>query len=111
MIGPTAAEIGTRNPPIAYTRPVLARLGEYVSAFTGFQSTDDAMIVILGASMVYVTIGIWIVDGRPGLAPIRWLLERSFFGAEILDGGTFLNCRQHIPFLLSMLKLPQVNPV
>lgn len=64
----------------AYERPVLARLGEYVSVFTGFQSTDDAMIVILGASVVYVTIGVWIVDGRPGLAPIRRSIERSYDG-------------------------------
>lgn len=61
-----------------YDRPVFARLGEYVSVFTGFQSTDDAMIVILGASVVYVTFGVWIVDGRPGLAPIRRALERSY---------------------------------
>lgn len=61
-----------------YDRPVLARLGEYVSVFTGFQSTDDAMIVILGAAVVYVTIGVWIVDGRPGLAPVRRSLERSY---------------------------------
>lgn len=61
-----------------YDRPVLARLGEYVSVFTGFQSTDDAVIVILGASVVFVTIGVWIFDGRPGLAPIRRSLERSY---------------------------------
>lgn len=64
----------------AYEQPVLTRLGDYISVFTGFQSTDDAMIVILGASVVYVTIGVWIFDGRPGLAPIRQALERSFDG-------------------------------
>lgn len=61
-----------------YDRPVIARLGEYVSVFTGFQTTDDAMIVLFGASVVYVTIGVWFVDGRPGLAPIRRALERSY---------------------------------
>lgn len=62
----------------AYERPVLVRLSEYVSVFTGFQSMADAMVVILGASVVYVTIGVWIFDGRPGLAPIRRSLKRSF---------------------------------
>ncbi|RRJ31847.1 metal-dependent hydrolase [Halocatena pleomorpha] len=61
-----------------YDRPVIVRLSEYVSVFTGFQTTDDAMLVILGAAVVYVTIGVWFVDGRPGLAPIRRALERSY---------------------------------
>ncbi len=61
-----------------YDRPVVARLGEYVSVFTGSQTTADAMTVILGASVVYITVGVWFVDGRPGLAPIRRTLERSY---------------------------------
>lgn len=62
----------------AYERPLFVRLSEYVSVFIGFQSTDDAMIVIIGAAMVFVTIGVWMFDGQPGLAPIRRALERSY---------------------------------
>lgn len=62
----------------AYERPLFVRLSEYVSVFTGFQSTNDAMIVLLGTAMVFVTIGVWMFDGQPGLAPIRRVLERSY---------------------------------
>lgn len=62
----------------AYERPVFVRLSEYVSVFICFLSTDDAIVVIVGAAVVYVTIGVWIVDGRPGLAPIRRSIERSY---------------------------------
>lgn len=61
-----------------YDRPVIVRLEEYVSVFTGFQTTGEALIVIVGAGIVYATLGLWVLDGRPGIGPIKRALEPSY---------------------------------
>lgn len=60
-----------------YDQPVLTRLSEYVTVFTSLQSLEDAIVVVIGATVVYVTIGVWIVDGTPGLDTLRRLLASN----------------------------------
>ncbi len=61
-----------------YDRPVFVRLEEYVSVFTGFQTTGEALIVIVGAVIVYATLGLWVLDGRPGIGPLKRIVEPSY---------------------------------
>jgi hypothetical protein len=61
-------------PPYDADQGVLTRFYEYFSDLISMQASGDALVVVLGVGMAYVTLGVWIVDGTPGVATLRRLV-------------------------------------
>jgi hypothetical protein len=61
-------------PPYDVDQGVFIRLSEYVSDLIAMRASGDALVVVLGVGMAYVTLGVWIMDGTPGVATLRRLV-------------------------------------